>query len=298
MPHDPSAAQHLSTSHAPPHDSQVRPALSTSQSFAQRTGPVGVILAVLVAILIGYLTFKVQDIDKRLKAIETKVATAMGGGEPTPPPKPVEIDKVKELFDDKNIIFGAVDRKVLIVEFSDPSCPYCHVAAGLNPELSSAMAPDGRFTTVENGGKYVAPVPAIKKLVDEGKASLVALYANGHGNGEMAGQALYCAQEKGKYWETHDLLYTKAGYDLINDVVKNDKAKAPEMSAFLTAAVDPSFMSECLGSGKYAEKIAQDMAKAGELGFGGTPMFLINGERFNGAYSYTDMEPVVQKFLK
>jgi hypothetical protein len=33
---------------------------------------------------------------------------------------------------------------------------------------------------------------------------------------------LYCAKEKGKFWEVHDLLMSAAGFDLVNNKVKND----------------------------------------------------------------------------
>lgn len=262
--------------------------LSFSQRFKKGSGSVGTVLAVLVAVLIGYLTYKVQDIEKRVTKIEKSGVTAQ-----QEPPKPVEMAEVKKLFKKGNIVLGKPDSKVLFVEFSDPSCPYCHVAAGLNPEISG-----DRFKTVANGGSYRAPVAEIKNLIDADKAALVVLYANGHGSGEIAAQALYCAHEKGKYWDAHNLLYTNAGYSLINDQVKNDKSKSGEMAAFLSSAVDPTFMTDCLSSGKYAKKLQDDQAKAQELGFGGTPMFLVNGERFNGAYNFADMEPSVTKFLQ
>jgi protein-disulfide isomerase len=45
----------------------------------------------------------------------------------------VTMDQVKGLFaDENNLVFGDPNSKVLFVEFSDPSCPYCHIAAGTN----------------------------------------------------------------------------------------------------------------------------------------------------------------------
>ncbi|MEI6326603.1 MAG: thioredoxin domain-containing protein [Candidatus Roizmanbacteria bacterium] len=272
--------------------------LSTSQRFKQGAGSVGTILAVLVAILIGYLTFKVSDLEKRIKVIESKPAAA-AQPQAQDTQKPVEMDKIKALITKGNIMLGDQKSKLIIVEFSDPSCPFCHVAVGLNPEVSAAMSGTGdRFKTVANGGTYVAPVQEIRKLVDANKILYIPMYANGHGSGEIAAQALYCAQEKNAFWPTHELLFTKAGYDLINDTVKNDKANAPQLAQYLSSAVDTAFMSDCLSSGKYATKIAADQAKAQELGFGGTPMFLVNGERFNGAYSFTDMKASVDKYIQ
>lgn len=210
--------------------------------------------------------------------------------------KPVTLDQVKALFTDKNLAFGKKDSKVLFVEFSDPSCPYCHVAGGKNPSLNKQVGP--QFIMAKDGGTYLPPVPEMKKLVDSGKAAFVWVYANGHGNGELGTKAMYCAKEKGKFWEVHDLLMSEAGYKLMNEQVKNDVAKAGEMADFLKSAVKADDMKSCLESGKYDDRITGDMAIAQEFGFKGTPSFFVNTTNFGGAYSYKDMATVVEKALK
>lgn len=205
----------------------------------------------------------------------------------------INIDQVKALFNDKNIVLGNKDSKLLIVEFSDPSCPYCHTASGKNPALNKQMGE--QFVLKSDGGSYVAPEEEIKKLADSGKAGFVWLYANGHGNGELATQAFYCANEKGKFWEVHDKLMSAEGYELINTTVKNDKTKSGIMADFLKGAVDPKSMKECLESGKYANRLSEDMTTAQSMGFEGTPYFIINTTRFVGAYSFTEMQGAVDE---
>jgi len=116
----------------------------------------------------------------------------------------VSMDQIRGLFGNGNITFGDKNSKLVLVEFSDPSCPYCSAAGGLNPTLNKQMGT--QFVLTSDGGSYVAPVPEMKKLVDSGKAAMVWVYARGHGNGELSTQALYCANEKGKFWAVHDLL--------------------------------------------------------------------------------------------
>ena len=208
----------------------------------------------------------------------------------------VSLDQIKGLFNDKNIVFGKKESKVLFVEFSDPSCPYCHVASGKNPDLNKQAG--AQFTMEKDGGTYVPPVPEMRKLVDSGKAAFVWLYANGHGNGELGTKALYCAKEKGKFWEVHDLLMSAAGYDLMNNKVKNDVSKAGDMADFLKSAVKADDMKKCLESGKYDDRISGDMAIAQQIGFKGTPSFFVNTTNFAGAYSYKDMASTVEEALK
>jgi protein-disulfide isomerase len=208
----------------------------------------------------------------------------------------VTLDQVKALFTSKNLVFGNKNSKVLFVEFSDPSCPYCQIAAGKNPSLNKQAG--NQFLMVQDGGTYLPPVPEMKKLVDAGKAGYVWLYANGHGNGELATKALYCANEKGKFWEVHDLLMSEAGYDLLNNNVKNDTAKIGVLAEFLKGAVNMADLKTCLESGKYDSRLTGDTALAQQFGFRGTPSFFVNQTNFAGAVSFKDMQSAVDSLLK
>lgn len=213
-----------------------------------------------------------------------------------PPQQPtVTLDQVKKAFDGSLVKFGDTKSKLIAVEIADPSCPFCQVAAGKNSDLNKQMG--SRFTLVSEGGTYVAPVSEIKKLVDGGKASFAWVYFPGHGNGEMGTKALYCAFEKGKFWEAHDLLMSSKGYDLLNNQVKNDKSKSQDMADFLSSAVDPGVMKQCLDGGKYDSRLKDDMALAQGLGVSGTPGFFLNATPFSGAYSYKDMESAAKSVL-
>lgn len=255
-----------------------------------------VILLIIASFLLGSLTTKVQYLEKsnNTKAVKAEATEQQAQKQaPQQPQAPkVTIEKIKELFNDKNITFGDKNSKNLLVEIADPSCPFCHAAAGLNPTLSVQMGE--RFKLDTDGGTYVAPVPKMKELVDSGKAALVWIYSRGHGNGEMGTKAMYCAHEKGKFWPVHDKLMTNEGYTLLNDQVKNEKSKSQELANFLSDVFDASAMKSCLESGKYDNKITEDVATASSLGANGTPGFFINTQNFAGAYSWKEMESAVK----
>lgn len=227
----------------------------------------------------------------KMRQIEAKGVVA-GTQQPAQPNQPAQVQvsdkQINDLFKKDFITFGDKNAKLKFVEFSDPSCPFCHVAAGKNPELAAQMGE--QFKTAAEGGTYLPPVEEMKKLVDDGKAAFAWIYQNGHGNGELATKALYCANDAGKFWEAHDLLMTNAGYTLINETVKNDKANAPAMAEFLAGVVDTNAMTECLSSGKYDKVIERDQTTARSLGVNGTPGFFVNTKNFSGAYSFTDMK--------
>lgn len=197
-------------------------------------------------------------------------------------------DQIQAIFNSEDhIVLGDVNSDNLIIEFSDPSCPFCHYAGGKNPELNNMS--NSIFKMVADGGTYVPPVPEIKKLVDEGKAAYIWAYANGHSNGTIAAQAFYCAYDQGKFWEVHDLLMSYDGYNLINEVVLNDVSKIPDLVNFIKSAVDTNQMTECLQSETYKDEIQRDFDIALSTGenFGGTPMYVVNDGGVHGAQDFS-----------
>jgi protein-disulfide isomerase len=259
-------------------------------SLLEKFVPILVVLTVALSFIVGVLWQKVTSLEKGGVTAGTQVADT------TTQAATVDIETVKGLWDKNLIKFGDKDKKVLFVEIGDPSCPYCHVAGGKDPELATEVGT--QFKYVSDGGQYLPPVPEMRKLVDEGKAAYAFIYYPGHGSGEMGTKALYCAQDTGKYWEAHDLIYSNKGYDLLNNTIKNDKTKSGEMANFLKSVTDADKMKECLDSGKYDVRLADEQALAGGLAVAGTPGFFVNSTRFDGAYSFNDMKPTVEEALK
>jgi protein-disulfide isomerase len=249
----------------------------------ERLVPILLFASIGLAFIVGILWQKVSNLESGKVSGET--TTTQAQIQDTTNTK-ISLELIKDLFKKEVIKFGDEKRKVLFVEVSDTSCPYCQVASGKNSEVNKQLG--DRFTLVADGGTYIAPVVEMKKLVDEGKASFVYIYQNGHGNGEMGAKALYCAFEKSKFWEVHDLLMTREGYDLVNNVVKNDKTKSEELSKFLEGAINKDELKSCLDSGKYDERISQDIALARSIGADGTPGFYINDQFYGGAFGWKD----------
>jgi protein-disulfide isomerase len=265
---------------------------SSRSSIFERLAPVLLILSVGLSFMVGVLWQKVADLEKGGVTSTTQTAKTAAA----PPATTIDINTVKGLFDKDILKFGDAGRKLLFVEVVDPSCPYCHVAGGDDPELAAEVGTQFKYKA--SGGDYAPPVPEMKKLVDSGEASLAIVYYPGHGNGEMAMKALYCANEKGKFWEAHALLMNRKGYDLQNTTVKNDKTQSGVVADFLKGAVDAGFIKSCLESGKYDTRLSDEQALAATLSIQGTPGFFINETPFAGAYSWTDMKATVDAALK
>lgn len=251
-----------------------------------------ILLLMAVSFFSGYLLMKTTSLQKSL--VDAKAAQGTGTAQQAAPPTTVSIDKIKPLFADGYIHFGDNKNKVLIVEITDPSCPYCHIAGGHNPELSK----QANFQYVTDGGQYNPPVTGIRQLVDEGKASLAILYGTGHGNGRLGMEALYCAFEKGDFWPVHDKLMTNESYTLLNDTVKNDRAQSQKLVDFLADVTDAGAMKSCLDSAKYESKLTRDEQEIDPgLSFQGTPHFVVNDKIVNGAHDFKDIKSIVDPLL-
>lgn len=265
---------------------------SISFGFSASTIQAVLIGALIIgAFFIGSLWTKVTVLEKGTKTAAQAVPSQAAQPEAKPT---VTLAGVQDVFTKSLIHFGDTKKKVVFVEVSDPSCPYCHIAAGKNSELNNQSP---QFKLVADGGTYVAPVPEMRKLVEAGKAAYALLYYPGHGNGEMGAKALYCAFENGKFWEVHDTLMTNEGYNLLNNTIKNDKTKSGELAQYLGGVMDANTMKTCLENDKQDKQLAADQALAKTLNVGGTPGFFVNDQVFPGAYSFVDMEPAVNAAL-
>ena len=264
---------------------------SSKSTMFEKFMPILLVVSIGLAFMVGVLWQKVSNLEKG------GVTTTGTQQAAQPVATKVTLDMIKDVFSKDLIKFGDANKKVLFVEIGDPSCPFCHAASGANHTIFSALGGTS-FKLVADGGSYVAPVTEMHKLVEAGKASFAYIYYPGHGSGEMAMKALYCAQEKGKFWEAHDLLMSDKGYELQNTTVKNDKAQSGKVADFLKSAVDATFLKSCLDSGKYDARLTSDQSLAVTLGVQGTPGFFVNESSYPGAYNWTDMKAAVETLLK
>lgn len=266
-------------------------ALRVKSGLLEKLVPILLVLSIGLAFMVGVLWQKVSNLEK---GGVTTGSTTQTGAAPAAPT--VDLNTIKGLFNKNVIRFGDANRKVLFVEILDPSCPYCHVAAGQDSQLATQIG--SQFKYVSAGGSYQPPVPEMEKLVSSGAASMAIIYYPGHGNGEMGMKALYCANDQGKFWQAHNLLMSQGGYDLQNTTVKNDKTKSQVVADFLKSVADPAALKSCLDSGKYDSRLTDEQSLASSLSVQGTPGFFVNASSFPGAYNWTDMKSTVDSALK
>lgn len=162
---------------------------------------------------------------------------------------------------------GQTTAPVTILEFSDFQCPYCATFANnVAPSLDSLIT----------AGK-------LKKVFMD--LPLTSIHPMAFGAAKIG----RCAQEQGKFWETHDYLFKNQGR--LSEWVK-EKA-APEDVKTLAEAVqlDATKLGECYISTKYDDAINRSMNEAYGSSISSTPTLVLG-------YTQPDGTVKVAKFLR
>lgn len=142
---------------------------------------------------------------------------------------------------------GNPNAPVMIVEFSDYQCPYCHQA---EPTLAAVLAKYGDKVSFSYRD---FPLRSI------------------HDHAEIAAEASRCALEQGKFWDYHDQLFKATNLD-----------KEALVGYAKDAKLDDRQFESCLTSEKYKAQIDKDLDAGQKAGVNGTPAFFINGIELSG----------------
>src|SRR5262245_5658355 len=137
---------------------------------------------------------------------------------------------------------------VTIVKFEDFQCPFCKQFQQTVTELLSRY--NGKIRLVHKD----LPLDSI------------------HPKARRTAEAARCADEQGKFWNYHDILYVN--YPEMSE--ENLKNFAREVG------LDVNAFDRCLSSGKYKAAVQRDLIDGTKLGVTGTPTFFINGREISG----------------
>jgi protein-disulfide isomerase len=159
---------------------------------------------------------------------------------------------------------GPAGASVTIIEFADFQCPYCGRYA---PHLTAVLA------------KYPTQVRLIYRHLP---------LAELHPNAQKAAEAAVCAQNQGKFWEMHDLLFAEQAS--LGVAALKEKARR--------LGLDGDSFDACLDSGKAVAAVRVDVQAARDLGLGSTPASFVNGRFVGGDRSLEEMSSVIDEELQ
>ena len=173
-------------------------------------------------------------------------------------------------------IRGNPNAKVKVLEFSDPECPFCKRFHDTMNQIIGEYGKSGQVAWVYRH----FPLDAI------------------HSKARKESEALECANEQGgsaKFWAYLDRLFEVTPS---NDGL--DLAELPKIAEYV--GLNKVKFNECLESGKYAKRVADDLADGVKSGAQGTPYSVViatNGKKFviNGALPYANVKAVIDQAL-
>lgn len=168
----------------------------------------------------------------------------------------------------QGISVGQEDAPVVLMEFADFQCPGC-----------------GQFAT------FIAPLVK-ERLVKSGQVRYVYYdfpLMGLHQHAFLASRAGRCANEQGRFWEMHDILYgQQPQWSQAQDPTELFVQYARQ------AGADPAKFEACLRSDRYAREVTESMKLGEKLGVRGTPTLFVNGKRVTETPgTYRELESIV-----
>src|SRR3989344_4529702 len=162
----------------------------------------------------------------------------------------------KALIESNDPLLGDANAEISILEFSDFQCPFC------------ARAFTGAVTDLKNSDYFKNG--EVNLIYKQFPLNSIHPYA------QKAAEASLCADEQGKFWEYHDLLFD-------NQAALTSTLQSGGISAVVTSlkqqastlGLNTAQFNACLDNGKFASEVSKETAQAASTGGQGTPFFVI-----------------------
>lgn len=168
---------------------------------------------------------------------------------------------------------GDPNAPVKMVEYSDFQCPFCkRFRDETLPRLIDEYIATNKvyFTYVPYGptGQWIGP-----ESEDSAKAS-------------------FCAAEQGKFWDYHDILYANQTGENVGNFTSQ------RLMAFANALkLDMKAFRSCFNQDKYRARLIEGITQGIQKGIGGTPSFLVNDKKIEGAQPYEVFKAEIEAAL-
>jgi len=172
-------------------------------------------------------------------------------------------------------VLGSENAPITMVEFGDYQCYYCN----------------NFFHNTESD--------IVKNYIDMGKVKMYFKDFTIIGQDSVsAANAAHCAQEQGKFWEYHDILYTNwsgenTGWASTTNLLQFAKQLGLNQDKF----------NQCMTLSKYLPTVRGSVSDANNLGLTGTPDFFIIGQdnsvtKVVGAQPYAVFDEIFKSKLQ
>jgi len=178
-------------------------------------------------------------------------------------------------FENGSPILGDPNAQVTLIEFGDYQCHFCNV----------------HFHNTEHR--------LLENFIKTGKVKMIFKDFTIIGPDSVnAAHGTHCANDQGKFWEYHDILYNNWTGE------NNGWASSDNLLRFAQEIeLDIDQWSDCMIDKKYSQITSNSSKDARELGITGTPAFFVIGPdnkitRISGAQPYESFEKIFNSELE
>jgi len=158
-------------------------------------------------------------------------------------------------------IRGPADARVTLVEYLDFECPFCAKATGVAKELRLHFGDDLRHVVRH------LPLPDV------------------HPHAALAAVAAEAAARQGRFWEMHDLLFTRQDRLGREHLVGYAGELGLDVDAFVVDLDDPTV----------ADRVREDVLSAEAGGARGTPTFFVGRVRHEGPHDAASLIAALER---
>jgi protein-disulfide isomerase len=168
---------------------------------------------------------------------------------------------------------GDPNAPVKLIEYSDFQCPYCKLFS----DQTEKRIVDNYIATGKVYYTYVPFGPGGNYIGQESKD---------------AAMAAFCAGDQGKFWEYHDILFANQTGENVGDFTEKRLMAMAE-----ALGLDLGKFQSCYKSQQFETQLAQGISEGLKAGIGGTPSFLVNGQKIEGAQPYDAFQQAIEAAL-
>lgn len=166
----------------------------------------------------------------------------------------------------RGYVLGQPTAPIEVTEYADYQCPAC-----------------GNFENIQ--------FPDVKsRLIDAGKIRwrYRDFPLNQHPHARVAAHAAACADDQGKFWQMHRLIYEA------QDDWSNKRDASGDFRDFAKAAgVDLGKYDTCMTTAAHAGRIQASSEEGNKVGVQSTPTLLIGGRLYAGVMPYDELKRIV-----
>jgi len=166
----------------------------------------------------------------------------------------------------RGVVFGSDSAPVELLEMSDFECPWCARYAVLQmPDIKQRLVPTGRLRV-----RFVHFPLAM------------------HRKGPMAHLAAACANEQGRFWQMHDVIFENQQEWITGNTARLMRDYAQRIG------LDLARYDSCVDEQRAWGQVLADKALGDSLSPGaGTPTFFLNGRLLSGSPTYDDLRRLI-----